>query len=364
MISPPNPFIPNKPPPDLDERTQAVLRGLIERYIRDGRPVGSRVLSRDLTLGLSPASIRNLMADLEDLGLITSPHVSAGRIPTQRGYRLFVDSLLKIEPLSADELQRLRAGISSTEEGARGITTQASRAVASITRMAGLVSVPRRNAASWRHIEFLRLSDHRVLAILVQIDNEVQNRVLEFEQDYSEQMLNAAAGYLNGQFSGRTLADVRAGLLMAMRMDMHSMNEIVQAALAVGERLLSEGSMPDPDFMLAGQTNLMGVAELADVDRLKSLFEAFSDKRDILNLLDRALAAPGVQVFIGEESGYAVLGDLSIVTASYGPQDRPLGVVGVIGPTRMAYQKVIPVVDVTARLLGSALNDGGLPPQS
>ncbi len=341
--------------PVLNERAQAVLRGLIERYVSEGQPVGSRVLSRDLSLGLSPASIRNVMADLEDMGLIASPHVSAGRIPTRSGYRVFVDSLLKVEPLAPRQMRRLRQGLKPPEEGTDQMAGEVSRMVAKMTRMAGLVTVPRRNSVAWRHIEFLRLSDRRVLAVLVLDDREVQNRVLEFDRDYPPEILTAAANYLNEQFAGRPLSSVRSGLLDAMRDDMRSLNELAQTALSLGERMFSLDQAGDGDYVLAGETNLMGFTELADLDRLKALFEAFNRKREILEVLDRALAAPGVQVFIGEESGYAVLGDLSVVVSSYGGEDRPLGVVGVIGPTRMAYQRVIPVVDVTARLLGTAL---------
>ncbi len=344
--------------PELDERARAVLRGLIKRYIGDGQPVGSRLLSKDLSLGLSPASIRNVMADLEDLGLISSPHVSAGRIPTRRGYRLFVDSLLKVEPLRAHELQRLREGLAGGEEHAGQMATEASKLVAGITRMAGLVTVPRRNGSVWRHIEFVRLADGRVLAVLVLDDGEVQNRVLELGGQYSPQTLSQAANYLNQQFAGRPFSEVRHDLLAGMRDDMESMNTIAQAALAVGETMFSGTDDSAADYVLAGETNLMGFSDLADVERLKALFEAFNRKREILDVLDRSLAAPGVQIFIGEESGYAVLSDLSVVVASYGAEDQPLGVVGVIGPTRMAYQRVIPVVDVTARLLGSLLNMG------
>lgn len=342
--------------PALDERSQAVLRGLVERYVNGGQPVGSRVLSRDLTLGLSPASIRNVMADLEEMGLISSPHVSAGRMPTRRGYRVFVDSLLKVESLKPPELKHLRHALSQAEEGAGQMVGEASRMVAEITRMAGLVTVPRRNSAAWRHIEFVRLSDRRVLAVLVLNNREVQNRVLELEEDHAPEVLTATANYLNEQFAGHTLDAVRDNLLKGMREDMRNMNTLTQAALAMGGRMFEFAGEPEPDYVLAGETNLMGFADLADLDRLKALFEAFNRKREILEVLDRALAAPGVQVFIGEESGYAVLGDMSVVMSSYGDEDRPLGVVGVIGPTRMAYQRVIPVVDVTARLLGSALH--------
>jgi len=349
--------------PPLDERAQAVLRGLIERYVSEGQPIGSRVLSRDLNLGLSPASIRNVMADLEDMGLISSPHVSAGRIPTRSGYRVFVDSLLKVEPLAPAQLRRLREGLKPPEEGAGQMAGEVARMVSKMTRMAGLVTVPRRNSAAWRHIEFLRLSDRRVLAVLVLGDREVQNRVLELDEDYAPEMLTATANYLNEQFAGRPLSSVRSGLVEAMRDDMRNLNELAQTALTMGERMFSLDEAAKVDYVLTGETNLMGFSELADLDRLKALFEAFNRKQEILALLDRAIAAPGVQIFIGEESGYAVLGDLSVVVSSYGGEDRPLGVVGVIGPTRMAYQKVIPVVDVTARLLGTTLNAGESSPE-
>ncbi|HEX5313428.1 MAG TPA: HrcA family transcriptional regulator, partial [Gammaproteobacteria bacterium] len=224
--------------------------------------------------------------------------------------------------------------------------------------MAGLVTVPRRNRAAWRHIEFLRLSDRRVLAILVLDEHEVQNRVLELERDYSPELLARIAAYLNEHFGGRALGEVRSELLAAMREDIRNLNQLAQTALTMGERMFTPEGESAADYVLAGETNLMGFADLADLERLKELFDAFTRKREILELLDRAIAAPGVQVFIGEESGYAVLGELSVVVSSYGPEDRPLGVVGVIGPTRMAYQRVIPVVDVTARLLGAALNSG------
>jgi heat-inducible transcriptional repressor len=344
--------------PAIDARSRAVLRGLIERYVREGQPVGSRVLSRDLTLGLSPASIRNVMADLEELGLIASPHTSAGRMPTRRGYRMFVDSLLKVEPLRPPQLKHLRAGLGQVEEGAGQLAGEVSRMVAKMTRMAGLVTVPRSNHAAWRHIEFVRLSDRRILAVLVLDDREVQNRVLELDEDFPPELLSAAANYLNEQFVGRTLATVRKDLLQGMRADMRRMNALAQAALTMGERMFGADEEPESDYVLAGETNLMEFSDLADLERLKALFEAFERKQEILTVLDRAIAAPGVQVFIGEESGYAVLGDLSVVVSSYGESDKPLGVVGVIGPTRMAYQKVIPVVDVTARLLGSTLNVG------
>jgi len=363
----PSPDRATEPVPELDERARAVLRGLIERYIGEGQPVGSRVLSRDLSLGLSPASIRNVMADLEDLGLISSPHVSAGRMPTRRGYRLFVDSLLKVETLSLHEMRRIREGLAASDEGGGHVAAEASRMVAGVTRMAGLVTVPRRNGSAWRHIEFVRLSDRRVLAILVLGDHEVQNRVLELDQDYPPEVLTATANYLNEQFGGRQLSEVRGDLLAGMREDMRSMNAIAQAALTVGEHMFGgsgSGGEREPDYVLAGEANLMGFSDLADLNRLKALFEAFDRKREILDVLDRSLAAPGVQVFIGEESGYSVLSDLSVVVASYGTEDRPLGVVGVIGPTRMAYQRVIPVVDVTSRLLGSLLNGGGASPRT
>ena len=341
----------------LSERAQYLLKALVERYIRDGEPVGSRTLSRDSGLDLSPASIRNIMADLEELGFVAAPHTSAGRVPTVKGYRLFVDTLLTVQTLDEQEVRQMRSQLDYEQPNPQSLLLTASNMLSAITHMTGVVTLPRREHISWRHIEFLPLSDKRVLVILVVNDGEVQNRVLHLEQRYDATSLQQVSNYLNTHFAGRDIDAVRGEILAELRRTRDSMNELMQAAITMAEKVFeSRGQGAGQSYMLAGETNLMEFAELSDVEKLRRLFDAFNQKRDILHLLDKCAAAEGVQIFIGEESGYKVLDECSVVTAPYSVGDEVVGVLGVIGPTRMAYERVIPIVDVTARLLSSALN--------
>jgi heat-inducible transcriptional repressor len=341
----------------LTERAQHLLKMLVHRYIRDGQPVGSRALTRDAGLDLSAASIRNVMADLEEAGYVQSPHTSSGRIPTDRGYRFFVDSLLKVRSdggLDADNLQiRLDGG-----QDRDSLVDSASNLLSGLTHLAGVVTLPRRDYGAIRHIEFLPLTERRILAIMVLNDHEVQNRVIETDRAYDPAELQQVANYLSAEFAGKSVGDVRRGLLEAMQADQQHMNSLMTSAIAVAQELFSDGDGDGEDFVMAGETNLMTFAELSSVEKLKELFEAFGRKRDILHLLDRCLSADGVQIFIGQESGYQAFDGVSLVTSTYQNDDQVLGVLGVIGPTRMAYDRVIPIVDVTARLLGHALKPG------
>ncbi len=339
----------------LSERAQYLLKVLVERYIRDGEPVGSRTLSKDSGLDLSPASIRNVMADLEEFGFVTSPHTSAGRIPTVKGYRMFVDSLLKVKPLDEQEVGRMRAHLDPGQANPQQLLVSASNMLSAITRMAGVVTLPKREHASWRHIEFMPLSDNRVLVILVLNDGEVQNRVLHLDRTYDAAALQQISNYLNSNFAGRDIHELRRGLLNELNRTRESMNELMHMAITMADRVFQVRG-GEPTYMMAGETNLMEFAELSDVEKLRRLFEAFNQKRDILTLLDKCIVADGVQIFIGEESGYRVLDEVSVVTAPYSMGDGVVGVLGVIGPTRMAYERVIPIVDITARLLTAALN--------
>lgn len=340
-----------------NERARLLLSTLIQRYVNDGRPVGSTTLAREAGLDLSPATIRNIMADLENLGLVASPHTSAGRIPTVKGYRLFVDTLLTASPslTSADNLdveslmQRMRNG-----EGGQGLVSSVSDMLSGMTNMAGLVTLPKQEAQAWRHIEFVSLSGNRVLSIMVLNDQEVQNRVLDTARPYSPSELQQAANYLNQAFAGRSLREVRYTLLQEMRDAKERMDKMMLDALEMAGRVC-EGER-DEDFVMAGQINLMNFAELSNVEKLRDLFEAFGEKRDILHLLDQCQQAQGVQIYIGEESGYKPLDECSMVASPYRVDGEVVGVLGVIGPTRMAYDRVIPIVDITARLLGSVLN--------
>ena len=341
----------------LSERAQYLLRALVHRYIRDGQPVGSRALTRDSGLDLSAASVRNVMADLEEAGYIQSPHTSAGRVPTDRGYRFFVDSLLKVRSVQGLDADNLRIRLEGGQD-AESLVDSASNLLSGLTHLAGVVTLPRRDYGSIRHIEFLPLSEQRILAILVLNDHEVQNRVIETDRAYSPAELQQVSNYLSSEFAGKSVAEVRRGLLEAMQADQQHMNSLMTAAIRVANELFSESDEAGEDFVMAGETNLMTFAELSSVEKLKELFEAFGRKRDILHLLDRCLSADGVQIFIGEESGYRAFDGVSLVTSTYQSDDQVLGVLGVIGPTRMEYDRVIPIVDVTARLLGHALKPG------
>ncbi len=346
------------PPHDLElgERARTLLRTLVRRYIDSGRPVGSRNLARDAGLSVSPATVRNVMADLEDLGYLASPHTSAGRVPTDRGLRFYVDCLLQVQPIEGDTVERLRRRlVRDREEGAEELADSASGLLSQLTRLAGVVTLPRRDWAVLRHVEFLPLSDRRVLAILVINEQDVQNRVIRTERDFSEAELQRIANYLNAEFAGVELPRVRERLLAAMQADQQRLDELMRSAVEGGEKALAE-ERDDEGYVVAGQTNLMEFEELSDVDRLRQLFEAFTEKRDILHLLDRCAQADGVQIYIGQEAGYEVFDGLSLVTARYGVDGEAAGVLGVIGPTRMAYDRIIPIVDITARLVGSALN--------
>ncbi len=342
--------------PELSDRARHLLRVLIERYIREGEPVGSRTLSRDSGLDLSPATIRNVMSDLEDMGLVASPHTSAGRIPTPAGFRLFVDALITVRPLSEAEISRLQKELDTVRTGDGDVVGSASSLLAGLTRMAGVVTLPRRSSASLRQIEFLPLSEQRVLAILVIDEKEVQNRILQTDRDYSGEELRRAANYLNEQFAGQPLSRVREMLLRELSSTRETMNAMMLDAIRMAQRAFETSEEGGPSLVLAGETRLMEFAELSDVERLRELFEAFARQRDILHLLDKCLAAESMQVFIGEESGYKMLESVSVVASPYSVGDEVVGVLGVIGPTRMAYDRVIPIVDITAKLLGSALN--------
>jgi len=338
--------------PVINERAQTLLKCLVERYIRDGQPVGSRTLSKEMELGLSPATIRNVMSDLEEMGFIKAPHTSAGRIPTVQGYRLFVDSLLRVKPLHSKDIDKLQLGFNAGSNS-DNLINSASSLLSSITQMAGVVTVPRRGQITLRHVEFLPLGSNRVLVIIVINEDEVQNRVIHTARSFSESELQQAANYLNGEFAGQDLLTIRTDLVKTMQATREDMRNVMMTAIQMADQVL-ETSKND-DFILAGQTNLMGYAEMGDLDKLKHLFEAFNTKQDILHLLDQSIHAEGIQIFIGEESGYAALGDCSVITAPYRDKDDIIGVLGVIGPTRMAYDRVIPIVDVTARLLSSVL---------
>lgn len=343
----------SKPLPN--DRGQHLLRVLIQRYIQDGQPVGSRTLSKDSGLDLSPATIRNVMSDLEEMGLVSAPHTSAGRIPTPQGYRLFVDTLVRYRQPGDGDIQRIREQLRGDPDNTDELVGTVSSMLSDITSMAGVVTVPRAPKVTLRQIEFLPLSENRVLVILVINDREVQNRILHMDRAYTASELQQAQNYINEHYGGTDLTSVRSRLQDDLESTRDSMNQALHDIIAVAQSAMDGATNPSNKYVVSGETNLMDFAELSDIETLRKLFDAFSRKRVILDLLDQSINADGVQVFIGEESGYRIFDGCSVVTAPYHVDKDTIGVLGVIGPTRMAYDRVVPIVDVTARLLESAL---------
>jgi heat-inducible transcriptional repressor len=336
--------------PTLGERAQVLLKTLVERYIAEGLPVGSRALSRYSGLDLSPASIRNVMADLEEMGFIASPHTSAGRVPTPRGYRFFVDTLLTVKPLEREEITQLEEQLRL--QNTQKLVVSASQLLSDLTHFAGMVMTPRRSAG-FRHIEFLRLAEKRVLLIIVTPEGDVQNRILLTEKSYSTSELIEAANFLNQNYAGLTFDEIRNRIRDELRQLTADMTRLMTAALEAGSAAVSE---PAGAVVISGESNLLDSLDLAsNMSSLRRLFDLFERKTGLLQLLESSSRAEGVQIFIGGESGMAPLDECSVVTAPYSVEGEVVGMVGVIGPTRMAYERVIPIVEVTAKLLSSAL---------
>jgi heat-inducible transcriptional repressor len=335
----------------LEPRAQHLLKTLVERYITEGQPVGSRALSRHSGLDLSPATIRNVMADLEDMGLISSPHTSAGRVPTPRGYRFFVDSLMVVKPLEAAEVHRLEGELAA--DMPNQLVSAAASLLSQLTQFAGVVMTPKRREAAFRHLEFLRLSDRRVLLIIVLPEGDVQNRILHTDRPYTPSRLTEATNFFNQNFAGQPFAVIRGRLaeeLHALREDIAG---LMSAAVDAGEGALAGGDA----LVVTGERNLLSAGDLSsNMERLRRLFDLFEQKTSLLHLLDLSQKADGVQIYIGGESGLVPLDECSVVTARYEVGGKVIGTLGVIGPTRMAYERVIPIVDVTAKLLSNALS--------
>jgi heat-inducible transcriptional repressor len=336
----------------LDQRARILLKTLIERYIAEGEPVGSRALSRFSGLELSPATVRNVMADLEEMGFIASPHTSAGRVPTARGYRFFVDTLLQIKTLEPTERDRIEENLHPDHP--QRLISQASQLLSALTHFAGVVVAPRRGAPAFRHLEFLALSEKRILLIIVTPDGDVQNRLLLTDKSYSPAELVMAGNFLNQHYAGLTFDEIRRRLQSELRQLREDMMSLMTAALEASNQALTEHA---ETYVISGEKNLLDSADLAsNMSRLRELFELFEKKTLLMQLLDVSQRAQGVQLFIGGESGIASLDECSVVAAPYEADGQVVGTVGVIGPTRMAYERVIPIVDITARLLSSALS--------
>ncbi|MCB1889104.1 MAG: heat-inducible transcriptional repressor HrcA [Rhodocyclaceae bacterium] len=337
----------------LDNRSQILLKALIERYIADGQPVGSRSLSRGSGLELSPATIRNVMSDLEDAGFIASPHTSAGRIPTARGYRFFVDSLLTVQPLAETRVLQLEGKLNQGQP--QRVINTASHLLSDLTRFAGVVVAPRKQNARIRQIEFISLGERRILLIIVTMGGDVQNRVLHTQRAYSASELVEAANFLNAHYAGRDFPQIRAQLQAELRQLRSDVSELMSAAMEAGTQAFEETA---ENCILSGENNLLDSEDLSsNMARLRELFRLFEQKTGLVQLLDLSQKAEGVQIFIGGESGVEPLDGCSVITAPYEVDGQVVGSVGVIGPTRMAYERVIPIVDITARLLSGALSN-------
>jgi heat-inducible transcriptional repressor len=333
----------------LDTRAQTLLKALVERYIADGQPVGSRALSKISGLDLSPATIRNIMADLEEMGYVASPHTSAGRIPTPRGYRVFVDTLLTVQHIDEHSVE---ASMRLPAHQPQKVLANAAQMLSSLSQFAGVVQSPRRESV-FQQIEFLRLSEKRILLVIVDPRGDVQNRLLLTDIDYTPSQLTESANYLNQNFAGLTFDEVRMRLTGELRQLREEMGSLMQAAVEAGSEAMAE----QDQFVIAGERNLLSVADLSsNMSSLRQMFEMFEQKTGLMQLLDVSSKAGGVQIFIGGESKLVPLDEMSVVTAPYEVNGKIVGTLGVIGPTRMAYERVIPIVDITAKLLSNALS--------
>ncbi|MDO5288669.1 MAG: heat-inducible transcriptional repressor HrcA [Pseudomonadota bacterium] len=341
----------------LDDRARLLLKALIERYIAEGQPVGSRTLSRAAGLELSPATIRNVMSDLEELGLIASPHTSAGRVPTARGYRLFVDTMLTAQ--KAGLQAALPAPALAADQPPQKVIAHAAQLLSNLSQFVGVVMAPRRSSV-FRHIEFLRLSERRLLLIIVSPDGDVQNRVLLTDTDYTPVELLEASNYLNAHYSGLDIEQVRQRLRQEVDTLRGEVAQLMQAAVQAGSEAMSQAQ---GEVVISGERNLLAVSDFSsDMNQLRRAFDLFEQKTQLMRLLDMSSQAEGVRIFIGGESQSVPVEDLSVVSAPYEADGQVVGTLGVIGPTRMPYDRMIQIVDITARLVSNALSQGSKPP--
>ncbi len=334
----------------LEPRAQTLLKALVERYIADGQPVGSRALSKISGLDLSPATIRNIMSDLEEMGYVASPHTSAGRVPTPRGYRIFVDTLLTVKQLDEQSVEsRMQLGNQQPHK----IIANAAQMLSSLSQFAGVVQSPRRESV-FQQIEFLRLSEKRILLVIVDPRGDVQNRLLLTDVDYTPSQLVQSANYINQNYGGLGFDDVRQRVQAELRQLRDDMGRLMQAAVEAGSEAMSDHS---DDMVISGERNLLSVVDLSsNMGSLRQMFDMFEQKTGLMQLLDVSSKAGGVQIFIGGESKLVPMDEMSVVTAPYEVDGKIVGTLGVIGPTRMAYERVIPIVDITAKLLSNALS--------
>jgi len=335
------------------QRARRILSAIVDKYIQEGIPIGSKSLSLADEIGLSPASIRHVMSDLEDLGFIASPYTSSGRVPTSKGYRFFIDSLLKLQPVEENEVERIKKRVNSNESNSRELAVSVSNTLSAITKLAGIVTIPKQQIIRLKEIDFIQLSEKRILAIIVMNETEVENRILQMKREYSKDELKQASNYLNANYKGRSLSYIKKHLINELIQTKESVNSLMSDLIDIADKVLDFNE--SDEYVVAGQRRLMDFHELSDVKKLRQLFDAFREKQQLLQLLDKSMSTDGIQIFIGEESGYQMFDNCTLITSPYTTEEGAIGVLGVIGPTRIAYQKVIPIVDITAKLLGKSL---------
>ena len=334
-------------------RARRILSAIVDKYIQEGIPIGSKSLSLADNIGLSPASIRNVMSDLEELGFIASPYTSSGRVPTSKGYRFFIDSLLILQPVEATELERIKRRVNLHESNSRELAISVSNTLSAITKLAGIVTIPKQQVTRLKEIDFIKLSEKRILAIIVMNETEVENRILQMKRDYSKDELKQASNYLNTHYEGRSLSYIKKHLINELMQTKESVNSSMSDLIDIADQVLD--FTESDEYIVAGQRRLMDFHELSDIKKLRQLFDAFKEKQQLLELLDKSMSTDGIQIFIGEESGYQMFDNCTLITSPYTTEDGAIGVLGVIGPTRIAYQKVIPIVEIIAKLLGKSL---------
>ena len=340
----------NKTPSD---RAKRILSAIIDNYIEEGTPIGSKKLSTYNRFNLSSATIRNVMSDLEDLGFIASPHTSAGRIPTSKGYRFFIDRLLELQPVDNNEIASIKDTVSQTKSSNKDLATNVSTILSAITQLAGIVTVPKTQKSTLKEIDFIPLSEQRVLAIVVINDSEVENKILQMKRNYSRDELQISANYLNQNYVGRSFEYIKNDLLTKLKETSALANSLMNNIINIADELLINQNKDE--YVVTGKNQLLDFEELSDINRLKDLFDAFNEQQQLLQLLDKSMSTSNIQIFIGQESGYRIFDNCTLITAPYTNEMGSVGVLGVIGPTRIAYQRVIPIVDVTAKLLSQSL---------
>ncbi|MDG6778229.1 heat-inducible transcriptional repressor HrcA [Thiomicrorhabdus sp. zzn3] len=338
----------------LNDRSQLLFKNLMGLYLNEGKPVGSTTLAKLPEIGLSSATIRNVLADLESMGLIASPHTSAGRVPTEKGYRLFVDAMLTYQPISKQTIANIQQQLSPNLNQDE-LLSHASKVLSGMTGLTSMVLMPNKERERLKHIDFIPLAEKRLLVVLVFNDQDVQNRIIELDTPVSSGELQQIANYLNKEFVGKPLAEAKRQLVERMQFIRQSMNELMLSVIEATDSVLGEQLEQKIPYLISGKTNLLNFQELANGDKLRALYQAFEQHSDVLKLLDKSMQARGVQIFIGGECGSELYQDFSVVTTPYEVDGDVLGVLGVIGPSRMHYERVVPKVDVTAKILSSIL---------